>query len=500
MSSLRNNLLANYLGNGWVALMSFAFVPVYIYFLGIESYGLIGFFVSFQALLSLLDMGLSAAVNREMARLSIDKANGEQTRHLLRTLELMYWATSGVVALVVFLAAPLISSDWLQAKQISSASVQQGIVLMGLVFAARWPFALYSGALMGLQRQVLLNGIKVAIETFRSVGAVLILWLISPTLSAFLYWNFFVALMGSMLVGWLTWRTLPACGIPARFDFWRLRHLWRFAAGLTGISVSVVVLTQVDKVVLSRMLSLEEFGYYSLAWAVAGGLTQLITPVFSAFYPRLTQEVAQGQEESIRNTYHLGAQWMAAIILPIGITLATFSQEVLQLWTHNEQLAQQTHLILSIVLVGTCINGLMNMPYALQLAYGWTRLALMTNIVAASIVAPLVILGTQYYGVVGAASVWVLLNLGYMLIPLQVMHTRLLKEEKMKWYLHDVLLPTVFTVAVAMLMRALLPIGIGWFPTLLGIGGAAAISCFLCLLLISDVRQRVYEFCSYKAL
>ena len=42
--SLRNNLVANYLGHGWTALMGIAFIPWYIKLLGIEAYGLIGVF------------------------------------------------------------------------------------------------------------------------------------------------------------------------------------------------------------------------------------------------------------------------------------------------------------------------------------------------------------------------------------------------------------------------------------------------------------------------
>lgn len=40
----KENLIANYLGQGWTVLMSLAFVPVYIKYLGLESYGLIGLF------------------------------------------------------------------------------------------------------------------------------------------------------------------------------------------------------------------------------------------------------------------------------------------------------------------------------------------------------------------------------------------------------------------------------------------------------------------------
>ena len=65
---LKRNLIANYLGQGWAALMGLAFIPLYIKYLGIEAYGLIGLFALLQAWLSLLDMGMTPTLGREMAR------------------------------------------------------------------------------------------------------------------------------------------------------------------------------------------------------------------------------------------------------------------------------------------------------------------------------------------------------------------------------------------------------------------------------------------------
>jgi hypothetical protein len=70
LRSLRNNLIANVLGQGWSGLMNFVFVPVYIALLGIEAYGLIGLYASLQALYYILDAGMSATLNRELARYS----------------------------------------------------------------------------------------------------------------------------------------------------------------------------------------------------------------------------------------------------------------------------------------------------------------------------------------------------------------------------------------------------------------------------------------------
>ena len=45
-----------------------------------------------QAFLSLLDLGLSATVNREMARLSACSGKLKEMRDLLRTMEWAYWS------------------------------------------------------------------------------------------------------------------------------------------------------------------------------------------------------------------------------------------------------------------------------------------------------------------------------------------------------------------------------------------------------------------------
>ena len=45
------------------------FVPLYIKFMGVESYGLVGIYFPLLALSDFLDMRLSDTMNREMARL-----------------------------------------------------------------------------------------------------------------------------------------------------------------------------------------------------------------------------------------------------------------------------------------------------------------------------------------------------------------------------------------------------------------------------------------------
>ena len=47
--------------------MSLAFVPLYVRYLGIEAYGLIGIFAMLQTYIALLDAGITPTLSRELA-------------------------------------------------------------------------------------------------------------------------------------------------------------------------------------------------------------------------------------------------------------------------------------------------------------------------------------------------------------------------------------------------------------------------------------------------
>lgn len=457
MSLFRQNVLANYAGKGWSALMALVFIPVYIKFLGIEAYGLVGFFIALQVVFSLLDMGLSTALNRELASSPAGRDDDGQTRNLVRTLEIIYGLVGTGIALVVAVLAPLIASHWISSSALSAQTVSGAVQLMGLTLALQWPFALYSGGLMGLQKQVLLNGVTIIAATLRWVGAALVLWLVSPTIQAYFAWQVFASMVQTLATGAVMWKCLPGAARPARFERRALLRIWRFAAGMTGISAMAVILTQLDKIILSKLLPLEVFGYYTLAAVVASGLYLLVTPIFAAAFPSFSQLVAAGDSASLKNRYHQICQLASVVVLPPAIVLALFAEEILLVWTQDPVATANTHLLVSVLAVGTALNCLMNLPYALQLAHGRTRFAFYTNVLAAAVLVPAIIWATTRYGALGAALAWVTLNCGYVFISLPLMHRWLLKGELKRWYLIDVGLPMLAILAVALLGR-------WWFP------------------------------------
>ena len=455
-SHVKSNLIANFGGKAWTVIMNLAFIPLYIRFMGIEAYGLIGVFISVMAILSILDMGLSTTLNRELARQSNSNIEGRKIRNLVRTLEIVYWAIGIVLGLGLLVIAPLAAHHWMNPENLSLDTIAQAFMLMGLVVACQWPAALYTGGLQGLQHQVMLNVIIAINITIKNVGAVLILWLVQPTIQAFFIWHAVASAIHSVLLAICLWCKLPPSGHRSMFSKQLLFENWRFTAGMTGISITTVLLTQLDKVVLSRLLTLDMFGYYTLAASVATVSATLISPIFSALFPRFSQLVADGRQVELKRLYHQGCQFASVIVLPVSITLAFFSFNILSIWLKDSITAEHSYIILSLLSIGSMFNSLVVLPFALQIAHGWTRLSLIKNFVAVALLSPAMILMAQKWGSIGAAIAWIALNMGYFFIEIPIMHRRLLKGAMVPWYLVDVGRPLVIVVITLGLARLLM--------------------------------------------
>ncbi len=437
--------------------MGLAFVPLYIKYLGIEAYGLIGIFALLQAWLSLLDMGMTPALGREMARFTGEPHDAQPIHNLLRSVEIIGCGVATLAALGIWVVSGWLASDWLRAEQLPTDSVAQAFVMMGVVTALRFVENIYRSSIVGLQKQVLLNVVTSLIATVRGLGAIGILVWISPSLEAFFVWQAAVSVSSVGLFAMIVYRILPAAPSNSRFSLGALQGIWRFAGGMIGITFLALLLTQIDKILLSNLLSLKEFGYYTLAAAVANALYLFVNPITQAFYPRFCELIARNDEIGLVEIYHKGAQLVTVLMGSAAMILIFFGQTVLQLWTQDVVLAHKVAPLVAVLALGTLFNGLMWVPYQMQLAHGWTSLAIKGNIVSVVIIVPAIFWATPKFGAIGAAWVWVALNAGYVLIGIHFMYRRMLGAEKWRWYFQDTLLPLAVAAFVAAVFHLTIP-------------------------------------------
>ena len=288
---VKQNLLAAYAGAFWSVLLPLVVTPFVLKSLGREAYGLIGVGLMLQSILSLMEVGLSSSLSRAFAERTskLDDVSKSAGMHdLLRTLEYFYIAMALMAFLLITLISPLIANHWLTGHTLSYSVIWQSLSLIGLMTGIRFLISLYAGGLAGLQHQVLLNKITILLNTISSFGAVAVLVFIKPDPRLYFLWLSIMGMVIALSLRLALNHALPTKQAPAKFDKSQWRSVRQFALGMNALTFTSLAVTQTDKLLLSRLIPLRDFGFYSIAANVANFVQFPIAPVHAVFYPKLT--------------------------------------------------------------------------------------------------------------------------------------------------------------------------------------------------------------------
>lgn len=458
MGRLETNTFANLFSAVWSAALGLLCIPLYVKLMGVEAYGLVGLFVTLQSIFIVLDLGIGATICRELARLNAEAAATRTQRDLVFTLQAVYWLIALLIGGIVFTLAPVVARHWIRAQSISAETVTTCIRIMGAAIALRFPFGFYQGGLLGLQRQVLFNMLAAALVTFRAAATLLPLWLVKPAPEMFFAGQIAAGAVSTGAAALMLWRCLPApaggrCGFRPEL----MLRVWRFGTAYAVNSIANLGLLQGGKITLSTLLPLEMFGYYTLAHGIADGMYAVILSVVAAVFPQFAGLTARSDEAELAAVYHRSSQLMSVLLAPIFVVGALFAREMLFMWTGDPVVVENAHLVLTLLICGMLLHGLTQSPYYLQIAHGWWRLILRTNLLLLFAIIPLNILMAWAYSGPGVALVWVLLNVCY-LMTLPLMHRRFLKGQQFRWFLEDVLMPLGGALCVGSAARWLMPL------------------------------------------
>jgi O-antigen/teichoic acid export membrane protein len=369
--------------------------------------------------------------------------------------------------------------------------IAAAIRLMGIAIAFQLPSGLYVGGLRGLQRQVRANSIQIAWGVFRGLGAVLVLWLFSPTLFAFALWQLISNAIYCLFARLGLWRALPCSPRDPRPHFqWQVfRDTWRYSAGMTGMAVVSTLLIQTDKLAVSKMLSLEMLGYYTLAGSLASVPLMLASPIASAVFPRLTGLVASGDRKGLTALYHRTCELVAVAVIPAGLTVALFASDFIRAWTGSAITAQRAGPVASLLVGGQLMQAITVVPYYLALAHGEIRLNLQIGIASVVLITPVLVLLILKYGVVGAGFSWLVMNACTLPPYMYFLHRRFLPGELQKWVLCAVLRPLLASLPTVLLARLFLPVPSSRLLTLSVLGLIWGVSATAMALAVPQFRR-----------
>lgn len=422
--------------------------------MGAEAYGLVGFFTMLQAWFALLDLGLTPTIGRETARYHGGAMSLMDFRRLARALEGVFAAIALLGGVLLFAMAQPIASQWLNASQLPQQDVTQALQLMAIIIALRWMCGLYRGVITGAERLVWLSGFNSLIATARFVLIVPVLMFVSATPQAFFGFQLGVAVLEIAGLTWMAYRLLP--DIPAgqriRWQWAPLKPVFKFSLSIAFTSSVWVLVTQTDKLMLSKILPLADYGYFTVAVLVASGIMIVSGPISSALMPRMTRLQAEGQYDDLIAVYRQATQLVTVTAIPAALVLIFFAPQVLWAWTGDATLVQQAAPALRLYAIGYAFLVVGAFPYYLQYAKGSLRLHLIGNMLFLLLLIPSVIWAATHYGMTGAGWAWLVSNMVYFLLWTPMVHRTFATGVHNSWLLTDIVRPAFLPLTVVVLV------------------------------------------------
>jgi O-antigen/teichoic acid export membrane protein len=427
MRKLKSNITFNFLGIAWLGLLTLAVTPIQVHLLGIEAFGFIGLITVLQVLLGTLDLGLSATVTKVIS--SDHSERHGASANAVNSASTAYWFIALLIAGLLWMNAEQVAGFWLSRTMLDPATVTLGIQIIAVYLGLRWPIAFYVGVINGLQRMDILNLIRVGVHTLRLVGGVVVL-LICPDLVAFLVWFALSSLVELLVYGLITYSLLPTLRLSFYFSLVSLKDIWKYSAKMNLIAIASLILSQADRLAVTKLLSLEALGYYSVVYNASSVISLLQSAINSASFPAFSYSFSKAQHAELLSRYNRASELMAVVVALPCFLLVFFSREILQFWISTE-VADEAAWTMVWLAIGFFLNAIVSSAYTVAVACGQPNLPLKISLQSMVLYIPALYWLVNLYGISGAAAAWAGLNAFYVLTLIPSVQAKVMNQDLM---------------------------------------------------------------------
>ncbi|MCA3055308.1 hypothetical protein [Burkholderia sp.] len=401
------NAASSFFALAWLNLLSFLSIPIYIKLLGVAEWGLVAACASLQIVANFVDAGLSQLVPRLVAQ---EAHRPSRLRECIFLLQRVYVGLGLFIFILLQASAAYLAQDWFQVSNERTGALELAIRIVSFQFLFQFVNSLHTGLWHGLQRQVLANGRACGFGTIKHATALIAMMVGSP--QAWVYALAFasVALL-EMTVNALTVRQMfRRAGTDHEESGIALRPILKKLATLSsGVLVGLLVI-QLDRVILSRTVDVEDFGVYMVVLTLALAFLQLQAPVTRAYFPVLVNDLQTSGRISVIHMRRLFIGTVLSATLP-ALTTCALAPQVLALWLDNATIVSVGTGPLRLLLLAVAINSIYACIYQVILAKGQAALILKINTSALLAAVLVVVVQQSSSGILLGGFIWLSITL-----------------------------------------------------------------------------------------
>lgn len=441
-------LLSNYGSKLWGMISIFIFIPIYIRFLGIENYAIIGFYSLLLGIISFADAGMSSAIIKEFA-----SENSTIYKYsILRRLENLYIFICTSLIVIVYFFSDVIAERWLSSEEISVDKLSNYVILIGIGTSLQLLSSLYFGALFGLNEQIRANSYQIIWNLFKSGFVIFLFIFYKPVIEVFLVWQIFANFLYIVVLrnksvdvlndaGEVLINILP--GIPS--------HILKYIGGMSLIAIISSINSQADKIISSSFFTLKVFGYYNMGSVIAQIPVIVASPLVLFVFPMFSKFAELKYMGDLVTCFRKISFLLSILVFPATILLVLYTYEIMNLWIGNsidESILSSLIMVIKFLVVGSLFLALQFPLFYLLLSRGQTKYTIYQGVVQIILGLPLLYLCAKYFGLKGIGIPWVVVNFGALSYLSIVVFRNYLYIDFFRFFKESILVPGIISTVI----------------------------------------------------
>ncbi|OBU11941.1 hypothetical protein AYY19_08490 [Photobacterium aquimaris] len=444
------NILTNLFGKLVIAGAAFIAVPIYIKYLGKDSYSLISLLTTIQAVFILLDGGISAGYLKHLAFLTKYKEkNKEKIYSLAKSLEYIFILLSLIILLVIYLFRGDLVSEWLNVPDDLKKIAVESFSFIAVIVSIKFLLLYYYSTLKGFQKFPFINILVVFVTILKFLLSVIFLAYYDGSVVTVFKIYTIVSIIELFLAKYTSGKMIGDFLYNRKIAMIEINEIKRFVGLMAVVSITSAILSQVDKLIISSHVSLEDYSYYAIASLIASVPLLITSPISSAVYPKMVQLIED--EKATKDFYIKYSILIAIVIFPLISYYIINSNYILLWWVNDIKIVDKTNELSIFLISGSTILSMMSMPYFLSLSYGKVKIPLITNLLTIVLSIPLLVILIPHIGILAGGVTWLFLNTILMILFIYYLHKNILVGIRIKWYSINIILLFIISIITLLL-------------------------------------------------
>jgi O-antigen/teichoic acid export membrane protein len=401
---LGRNTLFNFIGQVIPLLVGVVAIPFIVQGLGTERFGLLSLAWVTFGYFSIFDLGLGRATTKFVAE-ALGKGNEEQVPSVVWTTVTIQAILGIICAFVLAEITPLLVERILK---VSSEFIDEAKITFYLL-ALSVPIVLISGSFRGVleasQRFDLVNAVNIPISALTfilplvgllfglNLPGIVVLILLAKVgaLSSFLAFSLF-------LVPKLRKYSVS----PFLFS-----RLFSFGGWVTVSSIVAPFLENIDRFIISALMSMTAVAYYSAPYEVVMRLRIIPTSLTMSLFPSFSILETTENKEKIGKLFIRSVKYISLILGVVALFINIFASTILQIWMGSDFALASTS-VFQILSLGVLFNSLGYISAALLQGVNRPDLPAKLHLFELPIRISITYFLTKNYNIIGASWSWTL--------------------------------------------------------------------------------------------